>query len=90
MITGMLTLLPTPCTTTPCLPGMALVVVAGDGAQYFLTKNGGYLQDLAGGQSMSQPGDKVIVSGTTQDQRDTAGNAFTIIEFVNLKQADKG
>jgi hypothetical protein len=69
---------------------MALVVIASDGAQYFLTKNGGFLQDLAGGQSMPQPGDKVIASGTLQDRHDTAGNAFTIIEFANLKQADKG
>src|SRR5688572_22001144 len=87
-ITGTLTLLPSPCTTEPCLPGMALAIVTVGDAQYFLAKNGGFLQDLAGGGPMPQPGDTVVASGTTHDKRDTAGATFTILEFTTLKNKE--
>lgn len=67
---------------------MALAIVVSDGVQYFLTKNGRFLQGLAEGRPMPQPGDKVVASGTTQDKQDTAGNPFIVIEFTNLRQAN--
>lgn len=85
-ITGTLALLPNPCTTKPCLPGMAFAVIADDSVQYFLTKGGGFYM-LGSGESnkMPAPGDKVVASGDVQERRDIAGNIFTTIELTTLR-----
>ena len=87
-ITGTLALLPNPCTTKPCLPGMAFAVIADDSVQYFLTRDGGfYILGSGESKNMPTPGDKVVASGDVQEKHDVAGNIFTTIEITALRQA---
>ena len=88
-ITGTVALLPNPCTTKPCLPGMALAVIANDGVRYFLTKDGGfYMQDSGESKQMPAPGDKVVARGDVQEKLDITGNTFTTIEVTTLRQTN--
>jgi len=88
-ITGTLALLPNPCTTKPCLPGMALAVIANDGVQYFLTKDGGfYMQDSGESKQMPAPGDRVVARGDVQEKLDITGHKFTTIEVTTLQQVN--
>jgi hypothetical protein len=87
-ITGTLTLLPNPCTTKPCLPGMAFAVIADDSVRYFLTRDGGfYMLNSGASKNIPAPGDKVVASGDVQEKQDIAGNIFTTIEITALRQA---
>lgn len=87
-ITGTLALLPNPCTTKPCLPGMALAIIADDSVRYFLTRNGGfYMLDSGESDKLPTPGDHVIASGDVQEKHDIDGNTFTTIEITALRQA---
>ncbi len=84
-IEGTLTLLPNPCTTKPCLPGLAFAVMADDGAPYFLAKNDGFY--MHGVPDMPEPGDKVVATGSVQEKRDVTGKAFKAIELTALRSA---
>lgn len=87
-IAGTLALLPNPCTTKPCLPGLALAVIAEDSERYFLTKAGGfYIQDYGEDSDLPAPGDKVLATGDVRESRDIAGNTFSTIELTALREA---
>jgi hypothetical protein len=89
-INGTLTLLPNPCTTQPCLPGMAFAVLGDDSVQYFLTRDGGFYM-LGSGESnnLPEPGEPVVASGDVQEQHDIAGKAFKTIELTSLRKSKK-
>ena len=84
-ISGILALLPNPCTTKPCLPGLALVIIGDDNVNYYLTRNDRFnIQDS--GESNTMPGDKVIARGEIKRKQDIEGNTFTTIEFSLLRK----
>jgi hypothetical protein len=87
-ITGTVALLPNPCTTKPCLPGMALAVIANDSVRYFLIKDSGfYMQDSGESKQMPASGNKVVARGDVQEKLDITGNNFKTIEVTTLPQA---
>jgi hypothetical protein len=76
-----------PCTTKPCLPGMAYAVRVGD-ADYYLTVDGRWFSDSRSWNGYTpEPGDPVAVSGEVRDQRDVLGNPFHTIEVAALERA---
>ena len=82
--TGKLELLPNPCTTKPCLPGLALAVVSEDRVARFLTRNGRfYMQPTA---DLPSPGERVVVVGTLREQKDVDGKSFQTIEVSSVKR----
>lgn len=85
-LTGQYCLVGNPCTTEPCLPGMASAVLA-DGEYYFLAVHDRLISDsCAWDKYWPQANDKVIVIGFPQRKEDVFGNPFHIIEVVSLKQ----
>lgn len=85
-LTGVLSLVPNPCTTRPCLPGLALAVVVGP-TPYFLTRNGKLCRDDDALGRRAPVGAKVRVSGAVETSRDVNDCLFHTIEFVSLLPA---
>jgi hypothetical protein len=83
--TGKLELVPNPCTTRPCLPGLAFAVVVDDRVPYFLTRDGRLQMQNA--VDLPSPGERVVAVGCVRDQKDVNGNAFKILEFTSLTRA---
>lgn len=80
-IHGTLELVPNPCTTRPCLPGLAFAVVA-DGVPYFLTKGGALcMQDRAWDDELPAPGTPISVKGTVEERWDMNNCRYITIEF---------
>jgi len=81
---GRYTLSPNPCTTEPCLPGVAYAVEAG-GKLYFLTSGGRWSsQPRSLGAWTPAPGDSVAVAGRTASHTDIRGAEFLTIEVEAL------
>ena len=77
---GPYVLVPNPCTTEPCLPGMAAAIEC-QGTLYFLAQHGQWLKEgfsLAGWSPA--PGDGLCVRGTIHKQRDLHGEPFLLLE----------
>jgi hypothetical protein len=83
--TGKLELVPNPCTTRPCLPGLAFAVIVDDRVPYFLTRDGRFLMQNA--IDLPSPGERVVAVGHVSNQRDVNNNAFKTIEFTSLTRA---
>ena len=83
--TGKLELVPNPCTTKPCLPGLAFAVVVDDRVPYFLTRDGRLQMQNA--VDLPSPGERVVAVGYVRDQKDVNGNAFKSLEFTSLTRA---
>jgi hypothetical protein len=84
--TGKLEFLPNPCTTKPCLPGLALAVVSADGVTYFLTRDGKFQMQPAAG--MPSPGEKVLAIGDVHEQVDVNARPFKTIDFTSLTRTE--
>jgi hypothetical protein len=85
-IKGTLVLLPNPCTSKPCLPGMAFAVNA-DSVSYFLVRNDRfYMQGSSEMNKLPNPGETVVASGVVQEKHDVAGKPFTTIEASSLRR----
>ena len=84
-ITGKLELVPNPCTTKPCLPGLAFAVVVDDRVPYFLTSDGRFQMQNA--VNLPSPGEIVVAVGRVDDQKDVNDNAFKTLEFTSLTRA---
>ena len=85
-ITGKLELVPNPCTTRPCLPGLAHAVVVDDRVPYFLTSDGRFRMQNA--VDLPPPGERVVAVGQVRDQKDVNDNAFKTLEFSSLARAE--
>lgn len=86
-ITGFYTLAPNPCTTTPCLPGLAYALQAG-GEQWFVTLDGHWFaDDRSWSGYRPEPGDRVTISGPVGERTDVRGEPFRVIEAVTLRRA---
>jgi hypothetical protein len=76
--------LPNPCTTRPCLPGMAYALKAGD-AVLFVTSGGRWFAEARSwGGYTPQPGDGVVVTGEVREQLDADGQTFLVIEATSI------
>jgi len=87
-ITGRYSCVPNPCTTDPCLPGMAYAVLADDTCYYITIGGYWFSENRSWGAYTPEPGDPVTVTGRLQEQEDVSGNLFYTIEAVSLRPAD--
>jgi len=86
-ITGHYALAPNPCTTKPCLPGMAYAVNV-NGSDYFLTVGGRWFsQNRSWDGYMAELGDTVIVTGEVSERKDIRQEAFLTIEVSSFRRA---
>ena len=86
-VTGRYVLVPNPCTTEPCLPGLAYAVETG-AACYLLTVRGRW-SAVEGdwGDARVEPGAVVTVTGMVSEQVDRRGDRFQTIEVEALSRA---
>ena len=86
-ITGPFAFVPNPCTTAPCLPGMACAVEAG-GRCYFLTVDGQW-SDRAPVVNEWTPaiGQVISVVGRVTLRTDIRGDPFLAIEVETMRPA---
>ena len=82
---GKLELVPNPCTTKPCLPGLAFAVIVDDRVPYFLTRDGRFLMQNA--VDLPLPGERVVAVGHVCDRKDVNNNAFKTVEYTSLTRA---
>ena len=83
-IRGTLELVPNPCTTRPCIPGLALAVVV-DGVPYFLTENEALcMQGRNWSRELPDPGEPVAVTGEVEAQLDVNDCRFLTIEVAGI------
>lgn len=86
-ITGKCVFLPNPCTTKPCLPGMAYAVES-DGQPLFLTRSGRWSAIPLGWNGfVPDVGDIITVIGQVTQRADVRGQPFLTIEVDSLVAA---
>lgn len=86
-ITGTYVFLPNPCTTEPCLPGMAYAVRSATQCA-FLTTQGRWSDPETERQGwMPRVGDTVTVVGRVAQRTDVRGQPFLTIEAESLRPA---
>lgn len=74
-----------PCTTRPCLPGMALAVRGGE-RDYFLTVDGRLMAEARSWQGYApEPGDRVAVTGEVRSHRDVFDKPYQTLEVTTLE-----
>lgn len=84
---GPLVLAPNPCTTEPCLPGMALAIDVG-GELCFVTHQGSWQADTGAlGHPGLTVGQVVVANGTMKEITDVRGKVFRAIEVNSIKRA---
>jgi hypothetical protein len=83
-ITGKYMFLPNPCTTEPCLPGMAYALES-SGQCFFLTMAGQWSDKVIEREGwVPKMGDTVTVAGRVMQRRDVRGEPFLTIEVESL------
>jgi hypothetical protein len=83
-IKGIYTLVPNPCLTQPCLPGMAGAVKTGEGI-YFLLKDGHFTDDGFFWEDVSpQHGDTLIINGIPDTMTDVKGEEFKVMKMISI------
>lgn len=86
-ITGKYVFLPNPCTTEPCLPGMAYAVRSATQC-VFLTTAGRWLDTAIAWQEWTpQVGDAVTAVGQVRQGTDVRGLPFLTMEVESLTPA---
>lgn len=86
-ITGTYVFLPNPCTTEPCLPGMAYAVRSATQC-VFLTIAGRWSDTAVAWQGWTpQMGDTITVVGRVAQRTDVRGQPFLTIEVESLAPA---
>jgi hypothetical protein len=93
VITGKYILVPNPCTTLPCLPGMVYAVLANN-EYYYVTINQSLLwmeyEQRSWDGYTPKDGDHVTIVGKIQKKQDIKGETFYQIEIEQLKKSRKG
>ncbi len=86
-LTGQYAFIGNPCTTEPCLPGMAYAVQVA-GTDYFITVEDRWFSENRAWEDYSpEVGDWVTVSGTLREKVDVFGKPYYTIEVLSLKPA---
>lgn len=87
-VTGSLILAPNPCTTEPCLPGLAYAIEA-DGRHLFVTTDGALrMQGHRWAEADLEPGSRVAAHGIVRARQDIAGRPYLAIEVSSLSPAE--
>lgn len=88
---GQVVLVPNPCTTRPCLPGMALAIRAtpGSGEQglWYLVRDGAFLTDPESPPGTPPVGTLARASGVAHTHVDVNGDPYTTFETDTLNPA---
>jgi len=83
-LVGRYSFVPNPCTTTPCLPGMALAVSV-DGSSCFLAVDGELVCETRAWHGyLPRVDDVVRVTGARSERLDVFGNPYCIIEVDTI------
>jgi len=86
-VTGRYSYIGNPCTTKPCLPGMAYAVLAND-KYYYITIDGRWLSENRSWSGYTpEPDDLVTITGYVLEKKDVFGKPFRTIEVVSLQPA---
>lgn len=89
-ITGKYVFLPNPCTTEPCLPGMAYALES-SGQCFFLTMAGRWSdKPIERGEWTPELGDTATVVGRVTQRRDVRGEPFLTLEVESLMRTLPG
>jgi len=84
-LTGMYCLAGNPCTTKPCLPGIAPALFAEE-KYYSLTLNDSWLPENRSWHGyIPQPNDPITVTGSLQKREDIFGYPYQTIEVATLR-----
>jgi hypothetical protein len=86
-ITGRYSYIGNPCTTEPCLPGMAYAVVANDKYYYITIEDHWLSENRSWDGYMPELDDLVTVAGYLGEKKDVFGKPFYTIEVVSLQPA---
>ncbi len=82
---GTLEFVPNPCTTRPCIPGLALAVVV-DGVPYFLTDNEALcMHGSDRGRELPASGKPVVVTGEVETRLDVNDCRFLTIDVAGVR-----
>lgn len=80
-VTGRYVFVPSPCTTRPCLPGMAYAVSTEGGELLFVTVAGQWSDQARHfGACRPQLGDELTLTGRVGHRVDALGRPFSVIE----------
>ena len=83
-IQGRYVLIPNPCLTQPCLPGMAYALSAEE-KNYFLTVNGRlFSENLRWKHYNPRLNDRITKSGYIRKRNDIFGTPFFLLETLSL------
>lgn len=86
-LTGRVAFVPNPCTTTPCLPGMAFALQT-DTTLYYLTSDGNiYSDSLAWGDFAPQVGERVLITGRVTQRLDIKNECYLTVEVESARPA---
>lgn len=86
-LTGRYSFVPSPCTTTPCLPGMAYAIRSGE-SDYYLTVNGRWFSENRSWNGYTPDvGDNVTATGEVGRQKDVRDQMFLTLEVATLVPA---
>lgn len=80
-VAGRWAFVPEPCTTWPCLPGMAWALQADDGRLLIVTTGGRWSDRPPAGRAPPQPGERVVLEGCASARTDVNGRPFGVIEL---------
>ena len=87
---GRYVMVPNPCTTRPCLPGMAYALQTPTD-RYYLTRAGRWSATAtAWGGYAPQIGDPIYVTGVVDDHVDAFGKPYLTLEAASVSPAQAG
>jgi hypothetical protein len=84
-VRGRIGLLPNPCTTQPCLPGLALAI-EGPAGRHFLTRGRAWVTDPGALAPDLAPGDEVVVTGVEARRTDVHGQPFRTLDVESVER----
>lgn len=76
-----------PCTTEPCLPGMAYAVRVDDKCYYITINDRWFSENRSWNGYSPELDDLVTVTGHLEEKKDVFGKSFYTIEVVSLQPA---
>ena len=90
-VQGRCVFVPNPCTTQPCLPGMAHALLADDGELWFITRGGQWSdQPPRVGARTLHVGERLVLTGEASERSDAFGRPYRLIEAASVERAGTG